>query len=68
MNRCMMNDHSRRLLFAALNERGVRDRWQRLAVASAALGCIVSTYTDLTDDDAATIVARIPSIMGGGAR
>ena len=68
MNRCMMTAHSRRSLFAALNERGVRDRWQRLAVASAALGRIVPTYTDLTDDDAATIVARIPSIMGEGAR
>lgn len=68
MNRCMMTGHSRRSLFAALNERGVRDRWQRLAVASAALGRIVSTYTGLTDGDATTIVARMPSIIDEGAR
>jgi hypothetical protein len=60
MNRCIMQHDSRKRLFGALRARGYTDRWVRLAIASAALGRIVDTFTTLSDNEAARVIAALP--------
>jgi hypothetical protein len=62
MNRCIMQNDSRKALFGALRDRGYTDRWLRLAIASAALDRIVDTFTTLSDDDANRIIAALPPV------
>jgi len=56
-----MTDDARRALFGALRDHGYTDRWVRLAVATAALGRVIDTFTAISDADARRVIAALAS-------
>jgi hypothetical protein len=54
-----MTRRAQAVLFQALNDMGYTDRQDRHQFASEALGGDLSTYRELTDDDAWAIVAAL---------
>ena len=58
-----MDDETRRLLFAIINESGITDRH---GLASEVLGYHVFSYTRLDDDDAWRIIRHLRGMLARG--
>lgn len=58
-NRCLMNDDTRRALFAALSGRGLRECTGRLAFAATVLKRPVATFTFLSEIEARDLLNTI---------
>jgi hypothetical protein len=66
---CLMSDDSRKALFGALRSAGVdtKDEWVRHEIATEALGIRVHSFTDLTDAQAAHVIAWLDPLAAPSA-